>query len=125
MGDRVVGVTDFCDYPPEAARRTRVGGFLNPRRETIVGLQPDLVLAVPEETELAEQLRELGIRSEVLPLYRLADIDRAIRAVAGWLGDPAAGERLAGRLSAELAGLRQSGGARLPRGAAGGGAELG
>jgi iron complex transport system substrate-binding protein len=116
LGDRVVGVTDFCDYPPEAARRTRVGGFLNPRRETIVSLRPDLVLAVPEETELAEQLRQLDIRSEVLPLYRLADIDRAIRAVAGWLGDPAAGERLAGQVSAELAGLRPSGGgAKSPR----------
>ena len=107
-GDRVVGVTDFCDYPAEATERTRVGGFLNPRRETIVGLRPDLVLAVPEESELAEQLRQLGIRSEILPLYRLADIDRAIRAVAGLLGDPAAGDRLAVSLAADLAGLRVS-----------------
>lgn len=115
-GDRVVGVTDFCDYPPEATERTRVGGFLNPRRETIVGLRPDLVLAVPEETELAGQLRELGIRSEILPLYRLADIDRAIRKVADLLGDPAAGDRLAGAVATELAALRKSDAtARPPR----------
>ncbi len=113
-GDRVVGVTDFCDYPPEATERTRVGGFLNPRRETIVGLRPDLVLAVPEEAELAGQLRQLEIRSEVLPLYRLADIDRAIRRVAGWLGDAAAGGRLAGALAAELAGLRKADAAARP-----------
>ena len=113
-GDHVVGVTDFCDFPPEAAERTRVGGFLNPRRETIVGLRPDLVLAVPEETELAGQLRQLGIRSEILPLYRLADIDRAIRQVAGWLGDSAAGDRLAGTLTAELAGLRKADAAARP-----------
>jgi iron complex transport system substrate-binding protein len=109
-GEQVVGVTDFCDFPPEATRRTRVGGFLNPRRETIVSLRPDLVLAVPEEAELVDDLRRMSIRSEILPLYRLADIDRAIRSVAAMLGDPAAGNRLADSIAGELAALRSAAG---------------
>ena len=45
LGDRVVGVTDFCDYPPEALAKEKVGGPWTPDAEKIVALQPDLVLA--------------------------------------------------------------------------------
>ena len=44
-GDRVVGVTDWCDYPLEAKNITKVGGFVNPCVETIVNLTPNLILA--------------------------------------------------------------------------------
>jgi cobalamin transport system substrate-binding protein len=44
LGDRVVGVTDFCDYPPEAATREHVGGPVTPNLEKIAQLRPDLVL---------------------------------------------------------------------------------
>jgi iron complex transport system substrate-binding protein len=45
LGDKVVGVTDYCDYPPEALNKTKVGGYANPDIEKIVALNPDLVLA--------------------------------------------------------------------------------
>jgi iron complex transport system substrate-binding protein len=45
LGDRVVGVTDYCDYPPEALNKTKVGGYANPDIEKIVALNPDLILA--------------------------------------------------------------------------------
>ena len=45
LGDRVVGVTDFCDYPPEALGKDKIGGPWTPSMEDIVALQPDLVLA--------------------------------------------------------------------------------
>jgi iron complex transport system substrate-binding protein len=44
LGDKVVGVTDYCDYPPEADNKTRVGGYINPDIEKIVALKPDLIL---------------------------------------------------------------------------------
>ncbi len=44
LGDKVVGVTDYCDYPPEALNKTKVGGYINPDIEKIVALKPDLVL---------------------------------------------------------------------------------
>ena len=43
-GERVVGVSDYCDYPPEARTRPRVGTFLQPSVEKILALRPDLVL---------------------------------------------------------------------------------
>jgi len=49
-GSKVVGVTDYCNYPPELDARieadeiARVGGYWDPSVETIVALKPDLVL---------------------------------------------------------------------------------
>ena len=43
-GDRLVGVTTFCDYPEEAKAIAKVGDTLNPNMETIVALKPDVVL---------------------------------------------------------------------------------
>ena len=40
----LVGVTDYCDYPEAAKRKTKIGGMLNPNIERILALQPDLVL---------------------------------------------------------------------------------
>ena len=45
LGDKVVGVTTYCDYPPEALSVTKVGGPANVDVEKVISLQPDLVLA--------------------------------------------------------------------------------
>lgn len=45
LGDQVVGVTSYADYPPEAKSKTSVGGFYNPDVELVVNLTPDLILA--------------------------------------------------------------------------------
>jgi iron complex transport system substrate-binding protein len=62
LGDRVVGDTDFCDYPPEARSKPHVGGPVNPNLEAIAALHPDLVLATrainrPETVRGIERLR--------------------------------------------------------------------
>lgn len=43
-GDRVVGVTRFCNYPPEAMRLPKVGGYTDISVEAVVALSPDLVV---------------------------------------------------------------------------------
>ncbi|MFH1835791.1 MAG: helical backbone metal receptor, partial [Methanobacteriota archaeon] len=44
LGDRVVGISDYCDYPEEAKLKPSVGDYYNPSIENIVALEPDLVL---------------------------------------------------------------------------------
>ena len=44
-GDRIIGVSDFCDYPPEAANLEKLGGFINPNLERLLALGPDLIIA--------------------------------------------------------------------------------
>jgi ABC-type Fe3+-hydroxamate transport system substrate-binding protein len=68
LGDRVVGVTDWCIHPaPELADRPRVGGTKNPRIDDITALHPDLVLANLEENRAIDvrRLRERGFRTWV------------------------------------------------------------
>ena len=61
-GPRVAGVTDFCNYPPEAAARKHVGGMINPSLEAIVALEPDLIVLSMEGNMRAdfERLTSLG-----------------------------------------------------------------
>jgi ABC-type Fe3+-hydroxamate transport system substrate-binding protein len=62
-GEDVIGVTDYTEYPPEAHRKTSVGGLIDPSIEKIVSLHPDLVLATREinRRETVEELERLGI----------------------------------------------------------------
>jgi len=45
LSDKVVGVTEYCDYPPEAQEKPKVGGFSTPNIEEVVALSPDLIIA--------------------------------------------------------------------------------
>ncbi|RZN39005.1 MAG: cobalamin-binding protein [Methanophagales archaeon ANME-1-THS] len=61
-GDRVVGVTEYCNYPEEAKEREKIGGVTTVSIEKVVSLQPDLVLGDElNGKETFERLEELGI----------------------------------------------------------------
>jgi iron complex transport system substrate-binding protein len=63
LGDRVVGDTDYCDYPPEAKSRAHVGGPVDPNLEEIAKLHPDLVLVARSINREAtvHSLEQLGL----------------------------------------------------------------
>ena len=105
LGDRVVGVSDFCDFPPEARSKPKVGGVINPSVEAVVSLKPDLVLISREgnrrETMMA--LERLRISVFAVSAERLGDVFRLIRDVAATAGVAARGEALADRLEQQAA----------------------
>ncbi len=51
LGDRVVGVTSFCNYPPEVKKKPRIGTYWAFNLEAILALKPDLVLAMAHQGE--------------------------------------------------------------------------
>jgi len=61
--DWLVGVTDFCDYPPAARGKPRVGGTITPNLERVLQVRPSLVLATAEGNprDLVGQLTRVGI----------------------------------------------------------------
>jgi cobalamin transport system substrate-binding protein len=63
LADRVVGVTTFCDYPPEAAQKEKVGDTLRPNLERIVALKADLaIVSTASQLEsFISRLEEVGI----------------------------------------------------------------
>ncbi|UCC38894.1 MAG: ABC transporter substrate-binding protein [Candidatus Aminicenantes bacterium] len=67
LGDRVIGVTRYCDYPKEAMEKEIIGGMVNPNLERILELNPDLVIGFRGNTLKAlERMRNLD-----LPLFTL------------------------------------------------------
>jgi len=48
LGDRVVGLTKFSSYPPEAAEKPKVGSYVNLNVEKIISLAPDLVIGTAD-----------------------------------------------------------------------------
>ena len=74
LGDRVVGVTNFCDYPPEALTKTRVGGYYDLNYEPIVALTPDLVLCIPEHERHLADLDRLDLNHVTLDHRRVETI---------------------------------------------------
>src|SRR5437870_6818880 len=61
--DRLVGVTDYCDYPPEAQLKPKIGGPINPNLEQLVALKPDLVLVTKSLNQIGRaSCRERGKR---------------------------------------------------------------
>jgi iron complex transport system substrate-binding protein len=63
LGDRVVGVTRYCDHPAEATRLAKVGGYYDPNYEAVVALGADIVLLLPEHEEPARRFAGLGIET--------------------------------------------------------------
>jgi iron complex transport system substrate-binding protein len=68
-GEQLVGVTDFCDFPPDALKKPKVG-YSNPNLESLVALQPDLVVAPHDflKPDVIGKLEQLKI-----PVFILAD----------------------------------------------------
>lgn len=66
LEDKIVGVTDFCDYPEAAKNKEKIGGFSEPNIEKIVSLKPDLILANDIHQKPIEELEKLDIPSVVL-----------------------------------------------------------
>ncbi len=76
LGERVVGVSEYGDYPEAARTKPTVGGFFQPSIEKIVELNPDLVLTNGSDEHLMTQLDTLGITYVVL---KPDDIDGIIK----------------------------------------------
>jgi iron complex transport system substrate-binding protein len=106
-GDRLVGVSSYCDYPQEARSIDRVGTFLRPNVEVILAKRPDLVLAVPspENRSSVLKLRDLGVRVRVVRPERFSEVLEAIDVIGGDLGLTGEADRLVESIKSEIAAI--------------------
>src|SRR5439155_24454577 len=96
-GDRLVGRTAWCDYPPAALAVPSVGDGIPPNVEAVAARRPDLVVLYrsgPNATA-AEQLERLGIPTVLFDLNRLEELAPAARRLGVLTGRRAAGDSLA------------------------------
>ena len=109
LGDRVVGVSAYCRFPPEAATRARVGTFLRPDAELIAGLRPDLVVVHEVSTGIDRKLASLGIPFVIVERGTLASVFSSIRQIAGAAGAPDRAQTLVAGIERRLAAVRRAG----------------
>jgi iron complex transport system substrate-binding protein len=109
LQDRLVGDTDYCDYPEDAQKKTKVGGAINPNLEEIAALRPDLVLMTKSLNRLdtVHALDSLRIPAYATDPHTVEDIVSSTKRLADVLGAPEAGGAVALDLEHQLNELKQ------------------
>ena len=102
VGDRVVGVTDFCSYPKEACALPKIGGLLNPSVEAWIRLKPDLIIHQDDSHKLRINAKNLGIQTLAISMTRLQSIFETINTFGKVLGCKAAARELIQKLQAGI-----------------------
>ncbi|MBN1573773.1 MAG: cobalamin-binding protein [Deltaproteobacteria bacterium] len=96
-GSKVVGVSEFSDYPEAARSLPKVGTYIKPNLERIVELSPDLVIATADgekEKEIAK-LQTLGIPVYVINPTDISGIIETVREIGTLVSKGKEAERLA------------------------------
>lgn len=96
-GDRLVGRTTWCDYPPAALAVPSVGDGMPPSVEAVAARRPDLVVLYRSGPNVgaAEQLERLGIRTVLFDLNLLEQLGPVARRLGKLAGREAQAESLA------------------------------
>lgn len=96
VGDRVVGVTSWCDYPAEAATKTVIGDAFNLNLELLLSLEPDLVVGDSNlVAPVIEILEGFGLTILVVEPTNLAEVRESLVQLGDAVGAPEKGRELA------------------------------
>jgi len=106
----LVGVTDFCDFPPEARRHPKVGGMVAPSLEAIVALRPDLVIATNEGTrqDTFTELSRVGVPVYLVAAHHVADATSLVRRLGALTGRDGAAGPLVARLEQRIEAVKKA-----------------
>jgi iron complex transport system substrate-binding protein len=87
-GDRLVGRTSYCDYPPEAKAIPEVSDTLHPNLERIIALKPQVVLvSTASQLEVfTQQLKGQNIAAFVTDPHDLEGVFRSIEQIGEIVG---------------------------------------
>jgi iron complex transport system substrate-binding protein len=105
-GGRVVGISDWCHYPPESQDRQRCGGAAGPNFEAVVGLHPDLVIVLGKSAKMADFCNERSIPLLRVAMNSVAEIQTDLLSIGEALGASGPARALADRITQELAAVK-------------------
>lgn len=107
-GSKLVGTVDYSDYPPEAKKVPRVGGYSRLDLEAIAALQPDIVLAWESGNNMpqVDKLRALGLTVHVSQPNKMENVADQLERLGRLAGTETSANAAAERFRKRLAGLR-------------------
>jgi len=79
--DQLIAVSDFCNYPPDAQNKEKIGGLLNPNIEKMVSLKPTHLFGMPSHEKLNQQLESLGYKIIMMSNERVSDVLACIKKI--------------------------------------------
>jgi iron complex transport system substrate-binding protein len=101
LDDRIVGDTDYCNYPTEAAKKEKIGGFSTVSLEKVLALNPDLVVAADGNSpETVDRIRSMGIPVYFVNAKSLADVQKTLTNLGTLTGTSTQAEQLNTNLTA-------------------------
>jgi iron complex transport system substrate-binding protein len=102
LGGEVVGVSRFCEFPPEVQKLPKVGTYNKPDPEAIARLAPDLVILQGNPTDLTNRLNALHISFAEVPHGTLNDVFTGIQIIAKAAGYPERADPLVSHIQSGL-----------------------
>jgi iron complex transport system substrate-binding protein len=105
-GERVVGVSTYCEYPPEVQDLPEVGALFDTNYEAIARLEPDLVVVTDNSEDAPARLKQMGIDSLMLGTHSIDDIESNALDLGEALGRQDAAIALAERIHNEVETVR-------------------
>jgi iron complex transport system substrate-binding protein len=105
-GDKIVGNTDFCNYPKDAKNKTKVGGFFSPNLEKIIALKPDMVIMQNSSLKLSKKLKRLGIKTTIIKNRTIDDIKNSIKTIGNVLNKKDKADKIVQNIDSELINLK-------------------
>ncbi len=108
-GAEVVGVSQYCDYPPEVAKLPKIGTFLTPNIEAIAGLRPTIVIGLQTSSDLREirALNAMGYQTLMVDDNSIAGIEAGIVIIGNAIGRAAAARALIDRIHLRIAAIQE------------------
>jgi len=95
LGEKVVGITNVCNYPSQVQEKEKIGGYANPNLEKIIKLKPDLILASHgSPMKIINQLEKLNYTVVGLNPKNIEDIISSIIMVGKITGKNEEAEKL-------------------------------
>ncbi len=109
LGDRVVGVTSYCDFPDEAKAKEKVGDTIKPNLERLIALKPDLVLisTASQLEKITQQLDQLGIPVFVTSPQSVAGVLTSLRKIGELTGASPQAEALAAEMQTRITAVQR------------------
>ena len=105
LGERIVAVSNFCNYPPEVTTKERVGGYFNPNLEKILAMRADCVIAQDSHPKLVNFCEQHKIRLTQITLDTIDSVYQSLR-VLGWaLGCSEQAEKLRSSIKSQIEGI--------------------
>jgi ABC-type Fe3+-hydroxamate transport system substrate-binding protein len=101
-GELVVGISDYCNYPPEALKLPKLGTSITPHYEAIARLAPSLIVSERGASARQKELEALA-PTLLLPWLTLEEVASGIETLGARVGHQGQGKSLAGELRRRLA----------------------